>query len=240
MTGHTFTRRTVAGTTRRTASPADPGERFSFDYAMKVDDAVVNAAVVDSFPPYIGSAVLLPGGAKKAEPAADAALGGQLSVASAAGVGYLVAYATPTTLTMVSIGRWAAASSGLACTTVGGAVNTGCSQFYQAGVGFSSRKAGLATVTDATVAATQSAVVVSVYSASGVTHYVSKKTGATQAGAGALAGDQLRVMDISSAGTFGLVGALSRVLIKHDALSTADINYTLDYYGALYGVSIGA
>jgi len=224
---------------------SDPFKRFAFDLAWRPNDAVIgtgpDAGLIVSWPSYIGALTLAPGGTKKSAPTADAALNNQLSIASAGGVGYSAALATPTNLTLVSVGRWAAASSGLICTTVGGTVNTGCAHFYQSGAGFASRKAGLATVTDATVIATQAIVVLSEFTPAGVTHYVNAKTGATVAGAGALAGDQFRAFDISSAGVFGLVGALSLAGIKAGLLANAaERAYLLDSFGATYGRAIAA
>jgi hypothetical protein len=216
--------------------PADPALRYA-TYAWRPSDAVVNAGVIDSWPAYVGTATLLPGGAKKNQPAADALLNNQVAVPSASGVGYSVAMAAPTEQTFVFAGRYDTNSSGFMAHTVAGAVNSGQSLFYQSGVGVSARcLAATATVNPGAIA---SFVAVAIFRPTGATLYLNSYTPVTASGGPtALAGDSFRLFDISSAGVFPMNGAVRQPFVTNRAFTNAEAAYALATLGAEIGVTI--
>ncbi len=232
----------IAAASRPAALPAEPAARYGALVAWRADDSVVNAGVVDSIPSYFGlSAPLLPGGTKKSAPVANANLNNKMAVPSAGGVGYAASLTVPAACTVVHVWRYAAGNAAAFAFTVGGVLNTAQSQLKASNALFTrAMSPAFENATTGIVDAALSAVSGGQYVVgSKVAGFHNSKTNQLSTNnITAITGDQFRIMDLDSSGTFGLSGAWARTIIYPSILTAGQLGYVLDWLGAEYGITI--
>lgn len=224
---------------------ADPFVALSADRAWRADDAIDNGSVTTGLASYIGPALTLAqNGTGQAIKSVSANFAGRYSVAfnaqAATGAYSAVALAgAPTSFSIASVYRIGVSNpnSGVCALTVGGTVNTGVSQFQTSNQQVSRKAAAIDANT--TVVTPGQFVMVSVFDASGVTSYVSKRTPVTAAGAGALAGTTFQVGSISSANLFTHNGEWATTGYWTRALTSAEAIFALTMLGRRYRIAIG-
>jgi hypothetical protein len=121
------------------APAEDPFVVLAADRAWRADDAIDNGSVTTSLPSYVGPALSLAAqGTGQAVKAASANLGGRLTIASVGtpqargGYGAVALASAPSgAFTIARVARVTAVTGGLDALTVGGALNSGLSTFYQ-------------------------------------------------------------------------------------------------------------
>jgi hypothetical protein len=224
-------------------SATDPFVALNADRAWRADDAVDNGSVTTSLPNYVGSLLSLSAqGTGQAKKAVASALGGRLAISCATTAG-LGAYgnvdafaAMPASFSVATVVRFASNSRGAMAVTVGGTINTGVSQIQTA----STASVKVASSATSAGGAPASRVIVSVFTAAGITSYVNSLTPATASVAGALVGTRLHICGIASSEVFVLDGLWATTGYWARALSAIDAAFVLTQLGRRYGVSISA
>jgi hypothetical protein len=229
--------------TRLTTSFPDPFLALAAERAWRADDALDNGSVTTSLPNYIGAALpLANNGTGQAIKAANVNLNNRMAIVSAAGAarGYgndVIYGAAPAALTIASVVYVTATGSGWTAITAGGVVNSGQAQLYGTPT-VRSRKQGTDAI--ATLALPVRLVQVSVYTATTFTDYSNSLTGSANSLPLALAGTNLRLMELDAVGTFTLAGAWACMGYWTRALSAGEIYLTMRSLGRMYGIAITA
>jgi hypothetical protein len=223
----------------------DPFIALSATRAWRADDAIDNGLVTTSIPAYVGSAMpLLAFGTGQSIKAPASELGGRRAIAcdglaASDGYGAVTFGAVPAALTIASVAyvSSAAATQGIAASTVGAGALTGCAQAYSVGAaGIRSRKLSAA---DVVGLAPRAFVVVTVFTATQTINYVNSLTPVTVADATPLAGTTFNLACLAD-GSSVLSGKLARAGYWERALSTAEVTLTLLQLGAHHKIQVAA
>lgn len=215
----------------------DPVFVLGAAHAWRASDATDNGVITTTLPPFIGGLTLVPNGAGHPIKAASAGLRGAVTVpfnGVLGNGGYGAAMAISAGFSVLTIVRATGSNGSTHAMNVGASPNTGNSAGFSGATSFSQK------ILSASLRAQSfpgDCIMVSVFDATGRTHYCNALTPVSAAQAGALAGDNFMI-GAAAAGTFVLNGQWERTAVFLRALAQADVAWALRFYGAMFGVSI--
>ncbi len=239
MRGRRSTRRVV-----RTATAPDSGFATGAVLGFRPDEAVVSGGEITSWPSYIGNVTLTPNGTARPAPTVRAEFGGRLVVGAASGGVYSASHAAPAAYSVLSVFRTGAGNAGCWAHTNSGAADSGQSAFRLSTNNVYLRNQG----GDATAAGAADTVLIALHTFS-VGQASSLRVNALTPVAAPVApvinGDTLHLFALSAANGTPLAGGsaaygIARWLLWNRVLSAQEAAAVLNYYGAYYGVTIGA
>lgn len=229
-----------------TTTYKDPAFALGATYGWSASGAVINAGVVDSLSPDIGTVSLIAAGVKPTVPIYNSDLNGQLAipfVGSDRGFASMLGVTLADGITLISVVYVNTNNCGISSTTTNGTNNTGISQFHFGG-DFYSRSVGYPDVLSAK-AQPVAAVLCSVFPAGGVgsarvSHYVNSLTPTLSGVRTSITATANRIVvaDTEGAAVGALRGAWARTRLFPTALSAGNVAILMNSYGKYYNITI--